>query len=222
MDARDELLNQLSNAVSIIKQLANIQQNLNNVRSQYQPNVPANKKAKRRSWWIIVICALIGCGILKDIGLIIGIIAGVFARKYYFKFRNEKIDAENLEIQKKEQAVLDNLANVQKVYIEQLGSWYPENYCSVDAVQYFYSAIKNFRADTLKEAINLYEISLHQKRVEDNQKQTINQQKLGNLLSAGSLLLQGVAIGEQSRHNASVEFEAKVANRTLNDIRNSF
>lgn len=222
MDTRDELLNQLSNAVSIIKQLANIQQNLNSVRSQYQPNVPANKKAKRRSWWIIVICAFIGYAILKDIGVIIGIVAGVFARKYYFKFRNEKIDAENLEIQKKEQAVLDNLADVQKVYREQLGSWYPENYCSVDAVQYFYTAIKNFRADNLKEAINLYETSLHQKRVEDNQKQAINQQKLGNLLSAGSLVLQGVAIGEQSRHNASVEFEAKVANRTLNDIRNRF
>lgn len=222
MEARDELLNQLSNAVSIIKQLANIQQNLNNVRSQYQPNVFANKKAKRQSWWIIVICAFIGYGILKDIGLIIGIVAGVFARKYYLKFRSEKIDAENLEIQKKEQAVLDNLANVQKVYIEQLGSWYPENYCSVDAVQYFYTAVKNFRADTLKEAINLYETSLHQKRVEDNQKETINQQKLGNLLSVGSLVLQGVAIGEQSRHNASVEFEAKVANRTLNDIRNRF
>ena len=43
MNTRDELLNGLSEASSIIKQLANIQQRLNQVRSQYKSIIPEKK-----------------------------------------------------------------------------------------------------------------------------------------------------------------------------------
>ncbi len=74
----------------------------------------------------------------------------------------------------------------------------------------------------MKEAINLYETALHQRRVEDTQKQALQQQeqmlqqqKLNNLLSVGSLVMQGAALDEMSRHNATAEFEMQKANRTL-------
>ena len=122
-------------------------------------------------------------------------------------------------MQVKENAVLVDLQNVQVVYRDKLASWYPENYCSVDAVEFFYNSIKNYRADNLKEAINLYETALHQRRVEDTQKQALQEQRLNNL---ANLVMQGAALGEMSRHNATTEFELQKANRTLDNIRNGY
>lgn len=85
---------------------------------------------------------------------------------------------------------------MQIAYRERVGYWYLDNYCSVEVVEFFYNAVMNYRAGNLKEAINLYETFLHQRREEDNQKKAIEQQKLNNLLSAGSLMMQGLALGE--------------------------
>lgn len=132
-------------------------------------------------------------------GLIIGILqiaVGCIVVKFIYKKLNEKIDAdnqqimsENEQIKAQEQAVLSDLQQVQTAYRERVGYWYPDNYCSVDAAEFIYNAVKNYRVDNLKEAINLYETALHQKRVEDTQKQALQQQKLNNLLSAGSLIV---------------------------------
>lgn len=50
----------------------------------------------------------------------------------------------------------------------------PEDYRSPNAVQYFLKAIQNQRADTLKEAINLFEEYRHQQRMENLQQTQIN------------------------------------------------
>ncbi|MEC4177046.1 hypothetical protein VJ918_07855 [Adlercreutzia sp. R21] len=44
--------------------------------------------------------------------------------------------------------------------------WYPPSYVSVDAASFFAKAVDNQRADTLKEAINLYEEYLHRNHME--------------------------------------------------------
>lgn len=129
------------------------------------------------------------------------------------------IDQENQSLQTKEKEILVDLQNVQATYREKIASWYPENYCSVDAVEFFFDVVKNYRADNLKEAINLYETALHQKRVEDTQKQALKEQRYANM---ANLVMQGAALGEMSRHNATTEFEMKTANRTLDNIRNGF
>ena len=131
---------------------------------------------------------------------------------------NEQIVANNKRLQAKEQEILDNLKQLQESYRQYVGSWYPENYCYVEAAEFFYNTIKNYRADSLKEAINLYEVTLHQRRVEDNQKQSIKQQKLNNLLSVGSIVMQGAQLGEMSRHNANVEFQMKNIHNRLNGL----
>lgn len=219
MNTRDELLNGLNDAVSIIRQLANVQQRLTNVRNQYKPHLPSTKRGKRVSWLFVILPAIVGGCLIGDIGLIVGIVAGFFIRKYYYQRKNETIDQENQALQIKENAVLVDLQNVQVVYRDKLASWYPESYCSVDAVEFFYNSIKNYRADNLKEAINLYETALHQRRVEDTQKQALQEQRLNNL---ANLVMQGAALGEMSRHNAATEFELQKANRTLDNIRNGY
>lgn len=230
MQTREELLSGLNDAVSIIRQLSNIQTRLNQVRGQYK-SILQNKKMGKLAKFILIFLIL-NCVynlVLFNIwGIIIGAVelgVAYVIIKFVYKKMNEKIDtdnqrivAENENVKAQEQAVLNELQKVQIAYRERVSSWYPDNYCSVEAVEFFYNAVMNYRADNLKEAINLYETFLHQRRVEANQKKAVEQQKLNNLLSAGSLMMQGLALGEQSRHNATAEFEMQRANRALNDI----
>ena len=231
MNTREELLNGLRDAVSVIRQLSDIQQRLNQVRGRYQ-NVVEKKQMGKLAKFIIGLM-LLGC-IFPLVSLNVGgFVAGVIETavvyaviKFIYKLQNQRIDSDNQRIMAnnenikvQEQTVLNELQSIQIAYQERIGSWYPDKYCSVDAAEFFYSAVKDYRADSIKEAINLYENTLHQRRMEAGQKKAIEQQKLNNLLAAGSLFVQGTALKEQSRHNAMAEFEMKEANRTLNDIR---
>ena len=150
--------------------------------------------------------------------------------KSYCKIKNKSIDKQNEQIRTtnetakvQEQQVVNEIEQIQQAYHDRVSWGYPGDYCSVDAAEFFYNAIKNYRADSIKEAINLYENTLHQRRMERNQKQAIaqaeKQQKLNNLLAIGSIVMQGAALGEMSRHNAKSELAAKEANDTLSDIR---
>ena len=136
------------------------------------------------------------------------------------KFKNEKIVEENKEIVARnkqlaiqEQSVLNELQQVQTLYRNHISSWYPTNYCSVDAVEFFYNAINNYRADTLKEAINLYEMTLHQRRVEANQRQAIREQQLSNLLSAENLAMQKRQLDAINYQTASINSGIESINR---------
>lgn len=227
MNTREELLNGLNDAVSIIRQLSNIQNRLNQVRGQYK-NLKPNKKIGKLLKGLFVLCVLSCVMMLLQMniwGLITGIIqvaVGCIVVKFIYKKINEKIDAdnqqivaENEQIKAQEQAVLNDLQKVQIAYRERVSYWYPDNYCTVDAVEFFQNAVKNYRADSLKEAINLYETVLHQRRVENTQKQALQEQRFANM---ANLVMQGAALGEMKRHNTTAEFELQRANRTLNDI----
>lgn len=227
METREELLSGLKEAVYILEQLSGIQQKLNQVRSQYQ-NQLAHKKFSLLAK-IVLGVFIFGCITMLISGeilmlarqIVFTLIVFAVMKVYYqsanksIDQKNEQIAAQNQAITAREQEVIDELRNMQQVYQEKLGAWYPESYCSIDAAEFFLDAIKNYRADNIKEAINLYETTLHQRRVEDNQKQAIKQQKLNNLLSAGNLFVQGAQLGEMGRQTA----EAQQANKTLSDIR---
>ena len=200
MQTREELLNNLSTAVSIIRKLANIQQRLNHVRSKYYPHKKMGKLVKFviALYLLGTIIAIITGGSISSIisGIIYTILTYVVA-KFIYKLLNILIDKKNASIKATEELpILSDLQKVQAEYREHLSSWYPENYCSVDAVEFFYHSVKNYRADTLKEAINLYETTSHQRRVEANQAQAVHQQKLNNLLSIGNIVMQGATLNE--------------------------
>lgn len=110
--------------------------------------------------------------------------------------RNKRICEENEEIKKKnesiwgvEREVIQKIKNVQKQYTREIAPWYPSDYCYIEAAEFFLNAIRNYRADNLKEAINLYEDVMHKRRLEQAQQQMLNrqedmirQQRLNNLL----------------------------------------
>lgn len=225
METKEELLANLKDAVSILGQLSNVQQRLNQARSQYK-QLKKNKKMTIIAKICIVMTVLFGLtGVIVSfqfdevemrsmmVFAMIFWIAIVFA---FFKginiLRNRAVDNYNKmategneAAQIQEQSALKELQKLQIVYQERLASWYPENYCCLDAAEFFYAAVKNYRADNLKEAVNLYETTLHQRRVEDNQKQAIKQQKLNNLLTVGSIAMQGATLGAINNQTASMQ-----------------
>lgn len=240
METREELLNGLNDAVNILRQLVNDQHQLKKVRGQYrkiQPNL--NWKNMRIAYIVFIVVFLFyiypsiaelfefDSFFIPYITIILVVYLGI---KSYCKIKNKKIDKENEQIRTtnettkvQEQQIVNEIEQIQQAYHDRVSWWYPSDYCSVDAAEFFYNVIKNYRADNIKEAINLYEVTLHQRRIESNQKQAIaqmeKQQKLNNLLAIGSIALQGAALGEMSRHNARQEFAAREANNTLSDIR---
>lgn len=184
MQTRDELLNGLGEAVNIIRQLANIQQRLETVRSQYRNTKPL-KKFSLIGKIIIIFWIIMSFLVYKEnpeIVMLVGVLCMFALPNFLFFFfrkkrkngkiveENKQIVANNEKLRIQEQNVLNELQQIQIVYQERLSHWYPIDYCSVQAVEFFYNAINNYRADNLKEAINLYETTMHQQRVESNQK----------------------------------------------------
>lgn len=218
MNSREELLNGLNNAVNIIRRLANIQERLNYVRLQYRNIKPLRKfsiigKIAIVFWTILSIYVYT---VSKDIVmLILGLIIWVLPTFLIFssrkKTKNQRIVEENKESVERnkqlaiqEQRILNELQEVQTLYRNYISSWYPIDYCSVDASEFFYNAINNYRADNLKEAINLYEMTLHQRRIEANQRQAIREQQLSNLLSAQHIAVQQQQVDAISKQTASI------------------
>ena len=228
MQTREELLNGLGEAVNIIRRLANIQERLNYVRSHYR-----NTKRLRKfsligkliiAFWTII-CLLVYQKESEIAIFIGGFLMWILPNYLFFFFRkklkNEKIVEENKEIVTRneqlriqEQSILNELQQVQTIYQNRISSWYPVDYCTVDAVEFFYNAINNYRADNLKEAINLYETTLHQRRIEANQRQAIREQQLSNLLSAENLAMQRRQLDAINYQTATINN----ANDTLNRI----
>lgn len=144
--------------------------------------------------------------IIQLIPVVIAAILAILVKKLVNKgivIMNKRIEKENVEImlhndfvQKDVEVVRQQLLRIQIAYRDHVLPWYPENYCYIAAAEFFYDAVKNYRADTLKEVINLYENTMHQRRVESNQKQmienqeeAIRQQKLNNILTVGVMLM---------------------------------
>lgn len=245
MTTREELLNGLGEAVNVIRQLAGVQQKLNNVRALYRNTKPVKRFNLIGLIGIILIGFWVLCSLMAVVAHEPGAAIGFFVlfiipHFIVFKFLNKRINkrvneennkiiANNEQLKIQEQNVLNELQQIQITYRERIGHWYPENYCTVDAVEFFYNVINNYRADSMKEAINLYETHMHQQRVESNQQQAIKQQKLNNLLAAGSLVMQGATLGAINNQTSAINQQTSAikgvgnsvnkVNDTLNKIR---
>lgn len=97
----------------------------------------------------------------------------------YIRFKNNKkkikvdqqnaaIEADNIELSMQEDEAKKQLDAARREYNEKIASWYPEHYCNNEAVQFLYNSVSNYRAESLKEAINLYEAELRDRRIESN------------------------------------------------------
>lgn len=87
----------------------------------------------------------------------------------------------NIQVQKELMQVKEHIDAVAYKYLAECADYIPPAYrYDANAVGYFASAFANGRADSLKEAINLYETDQHRKRLEEKYDKIYKEQKRHN------------------------------------------
>lgn len=148
---------------------------------------PALTQAFQFSAWGNDVVRLIG-GFVVTIVTLVGpfVIAFIIKRVVNQSIRrdNERVDVVRAEQEAEFARQMDNAVRHNQHTVERLNDlaqqmemarlaweaevepWYPPSYVSVDAASFFAKAVDNQRADTLKEAVNLYEEYLHRNHME--------------------------------------------------------
>lgn len=113
------------------------------------------------------------------------------------RLTNIKINEKNESLYAAEQETIRQIQNVREQYAREILPWYPADYCSIEEAEFFLNAVRNYRADSIKEAVNLYEDTSHKMRMEQAQQQMLQKQdsmvrqmKLNNLLAIGNMAMQ--------------------------------
>lgn len=124
--------------------------------------------------------------------------------------RNAAIDQSNAQVEANNQALAQNIEQtkqeifaVQQRWAAEVAPWYPMDYDNIAAVDFFLSAVRNHRATTVQEMVDLYETEMHQRRMEAGQQQMLNQQRIGNMLQIGNLMMQGQILNQAQQINAN-------------------
>lgn len=144
------------------------------------------------AWFVLIVGLLVGIDdmILHGYGIIILpaltillfilILAAI-------KLRNAQINAGNEELKKAYLATVKPMQQLQKTLRAQCARiQYPEDYLDLNAVEFFIHGIKNYRANTLGQMVNLYEetndrkrtIALQQEQLRLAQESNYNQQRI--------------------------------------------
>lgn len=167
-----------------------------------------------------------------------GIVAA-FAIRYAIRKKNEQVEANNAAINRhntetkaRYDEVTDRLRQLKNEMFSRTSSWYPKNYYSLNAVNYFISAVENFRADSVKEMVNLFEAAkeheiLIKAQTEINnslKQQTLNQEKINkqlqyaNVLNIANLFLQAGTQAAVDANTRAVMDNTDVAKNIYNRI----
>ncbi len=124
--------------------------------------------------------------------------------------RNAAIDQSNAQVEANNQALAQSIEQtkreifaVQQRWAAEVAPWYPMDYDNIAAVDFFLSAVRNHRATTVQEMVNLYETEMHQRRMEAGQQQMLNQQRIGNMLQLGNLFMQGQILNQAQQINTN-------------------
>ena len=82
------------------------------------------------------------------------------------------------------------------------------DYDNTAAVDFFLSAVRNHRATTVQEMVNLYETEMDQRRMEAGQQEMLNQQRIGNMLQTATSLFRGRFSTRPSRSTRTLQARA--------------
>ncbi len=112
------------------------------------------------------------------------------------KTQNKKIDDHNLPLYDRYDANAQIIDELMKLVVDRGQGWFPPDYYSIEAVVFFINAFINRKADSIKEAVVLFDNAKHQNRMyESNQRlermaeqQIYQQQETNQLLMTSNLL----------------------------------
>lgn len=123
--------------------------------------------------------------------------SGIVAAEYFIITRkNRKIAAYNKEVEEYNQRVQAQRAALYEQYIAlqreltaKSPRWFPPDYYNMEAVEFFITAVRNSRADSVKEMVNLFESTAQHKEMIAYQK--LQTQKLDQLIDGQQELIAG-------------------------------
>lgn len=115
---------------------------------------------------------------------------------------NKTIEQRNAERRKKISALESELDPIYIRWDKEASSWYPEDYKTLEAVEFFIKKLKNYQAETKAEVINLYDEYLHRENLEN-----LQQEAIANQLEA------------QYRHELRMQGFQQELQQGLNDVR---
>ncbi len=256
METRETLIAGLRRTVYLLQTTENLENERNKVRTQYMSPLMMFPFWKTKKMVLIALgfgyliwgallnplfMSLFGSGKLYLSALIIGIGLGFLparlirkkaeqsiAQKNQFRAsQNAQIEAHNQATMAAEQAVIDQIQQVRSQYEQEISPWYPSDYCYLEAANFFLSALQNYRADTLKEVVNLYEDTLYKNRIEQSQlrmeqsqQELVRQQKIGNILAVGNLVMQAGIQGAVNRNTQAVNSAASQNAQAISNAAN--
>ena len=167
---------------------------------------------------------------------------GVKFNKYKAEQYNKQVEQHNREVEQHNQNVQNTFNNITQRINEliiqlqnQTSEWFPKKYYCMYAIDFFIDVIENYRADNVKEMVNLFENSEHQRRMEEAQdsiniklnQSLINQNeinrslKFANVLNTVQIALQSKTVNEIKKNTYAINentYAAKSVNYNLNKI----
>lgn len=198
---RDQLLENLQRAHTILAGFANLEQQDQSLKKQIITKIPAPAPLPPKYKWnvgmwfvftflaFIVLYSLTGSYSYygNDLYYIVIFALSVgcaFGVKQYMAWKNKEVATinaqhdealkqaiqagtqRNKETVAKMNSLAEHMESWRIAWQEDAASWYPPDYMTVDASAYFLKAVTNYQADSIKEAVNLYDEYLHRNAME--------------------------------------------------------
>lgn len=120
---------------------------------------------------------------LLEIAILVGVVMLYLKRKARIKNKHEQTEAEINTMMPKMESISQEIYRVTTENQEKINLM-PRDYRYYDAVAFFESALANGRADSMKEAINLYEETIHRQNMELNGRQMLEQCRMQSAMLA--------------------------------------
>lgn len=175
--------------------------------------------------------------------LVVPIVAGFlcagvfFAAKYVIKLHNNVIDKHNAEIEQSNAQLQmeyeETVAELKQLKQELAAygkGWYPTDYYSMDAVNFFINSVANLKALNMQQAILQFDEAQYRKKMLDSQRQIVELNKqqvfnqrvmIGCLTFANVMQMQNLSLQHQqlnaTRANTTATNNAASAVRNLID-----
>lgn len=93
---------------------------------------------------------------------------------------NKKVEENNAAVQAQRVSLYNQYEALRREMLNRSANWFPPDYYNVEAVNFFIDAIRNYRANTVQEMVNLFEQTAYQKEMLAYQRQ--QSQQLGQLI----------------------------------------
>lgn len=121
--------------------------------------------------------------VLLKIAILVGAVMLYLKRKARIKNKHEQTEAEINTMMPQMESISQEIYRVTTENQEKINLM-PRDYRYYDAVAFFESALANGRADSMKEAINLYEETIHRQNMELNGRQMLEQCRMQSAMLA--------------------------------------